>query len=110
MKAMPLAKEQRDWVREHMQQQCDLGVMREVKKGVEDDPLFVTNVVLVAGGQSQTDYRLCGNFVEPNRRIKQSAHPLTDCKSALDNLQGCKIISSLDIKAAFQNIWVPKRL
>lgn len=63
-----------------------LGVLREVVKGQEPDPTFVTNVVLVAGGQSQQDYRLCGNFVQPNTRIKPPAHPLIDCQSALDGL------------------------
>lgn len=33
-----------------MQGQVKLGVLREVLKGKESDPTFVTNVVLVAGG------------------------------------------------------------
>ncbi len=60
--------------------------MRKVIKGKEPDPKFVTNVVLVKGGQSQTEYRLCGNFVQPNMRIKPPAHPMIDCRACLDAL------------------------
>jgi hypothetical protein len=84
--------------------------MKEIVKGKDPDPEFVTNSVLVKGGQSQTDYRFCGNFPQTNSRIKAPAHPMIDCRSSLDGLQGCRIISGIDVKAAFLNIWVPKRL
>lgn len=98
MKPMPYPRHQRQWIREYIASQIRMGVMREVKKGEESDPQFVTNVVLVPDGQSQQDFRFCGNFVQPNTRIQPPAHPLIDCQSALDNLQGSTVLSGIDIK------------
>ena len=63
MKATPPAREERQFVARETQKQEDLGVLRRIDRGKERDPVFVTNLVLVKGGQSQTDYRMCGNFV-----------------------------------------------
>ena len=46
-----------------------MGVIREIDRSKEPDPVFVINAILVKGGQSQQQYRLCGNFPEVNARI-----------------------------------------
>ena len=66
MKAMPLARREREFVRRETAKLESLGVLRRVVAGQEPDPTFVSNVVLVKGGQSQTDYRMCANLVKPN--------------------------------------------
>ena len=77
--------------------------MRKVLPG-EEEPDFIVGVVLVKEGQSQQKYRLCANLVQPNTRIEFSAQPLVSCASALDELQGLKYKSALDIKAGYFNI------
>ena len=51
-KPIPYAKPQREFLKEYMREQCDLGVMKEIIKGKDPDPIFVVGIVLVAGGQS----------------------------------------------------------
>ena len=63
-----------------------MGVYRKVNRHEEDDPLFVSNSVLVAKGQSQQEYRFCGNYVEANSRICKPASPLPDCPAIVDAL------------------------
>ena len=46
----PYAKEQREWLKQYMDKQCELGVLRKVRRGVDPDPTFVQSVVLVKGG------------------------------------------------------------
>lgn len=42
--------------------------------------------------------------------MEATAQPLVGCMAALDELQGCKYKSSLDIKAGFHNIVVREEL
>jgi hypothetical protein len=34
---------------------------------------------------------------------------MIDCKAGIDGLQGCKVVSGVDVKAAFNNLWVKKK-
>lgn len=51
-KPTPLPKKARDWVNNYVGEQIELGVLREVDRSNESDPLFVINLVLVKNGQS----------------------------------------------------------
>ena len=53
MRAASLPPEERAWLRQHMQKQQRLGVVRKLRHGVDPTPTFVSNVVLVKGGQLQ---------------------------------------------------------
>lgn len=108
-KPRPLPARERQWVREYVGAQEALGILKKVPPGGEE-PVFAVNAVLVKGGQSQQDYRLCANLVEPNNRVAPSAQPLVDCEAVRDELQGCKVKSALDIKAGFFNIPIPAEL
>ena len=44
--------QERNWLRQQMSKQQRLGVMRRLVQGVDPTPLFVSNVVLVKGGQT----------------------------------------------------------
>ena len=70
----------------------------------EEEPLFTVGVVLVKGGQSQQDYRLCANLGPVNARVDQSAAPLVGCNQTLDEMQGTPYLSGLDIKAGYFNV------
>ena len=103
-------KEQRAWLREYCQEQCRLGVMRCVHRGIEPDPVFIKGLVLVEGGQSAQSYQACANLVKTNTRITMAAHPAAETGGTMDQLQGCSIYSALDIKAGFHNIPIPAHL
>lgn len=45
-------KKERQWINEHMKKLVELGVVKELKRGVDPDPRFICNVVLVKDGQS----------------------------------------------------------
>lgn len=78
-----------------------MGVYRKVQRHVEPDPLFVSNSILVAKGQSQQEYRFCGNYVEANARVHKPAAPLPDCAAIVDALQNCTFMSAVDIRSGF---------
>ena len=48
-KAIPYPKAEREWLHRYCQEQCALGVLREVRRRVEPDPVFIENFVLVKG-------------------------------------------------------------
>ena len=50
--AIPYPKQERAWLRQYCKEQCALGVLRKVKRGVEPDPIFIETFVLMPGGQS----------------------------------------------------------
>ena len=77
--------EERQWIREYMDSQEKLGIVRRILPG-EPEPRFVVGVVLVKEGQSQQKYRLCANLIQPNTRVEPSAQPLVSCAQALDEL------------------------
>ena len=41
---------ERAWLRQYCEEQCALGVLHEVKRGVEPDPIFIETFVLVPAG------------------------------------------------------------
>ena len=108
--AIPYPKAERAWLRQYCEEQCRLGVLREVKRGIEPDPVFIETFVLVRGGQSAQDYRACANLVRTNTRLAPSGHPAAESAATLDMLQGCNVFSALDMKAGFHNIPIPAHL
>ena len=65
-----------------MQEICQWGVMREVKRG-DPEPLFVSPIVLVGeahgrAAQSGTKYHVCVDFSEANGRMHWPAHSVPD--------------------------------
>lgn len=83
--------------------------MKRVGPG-DEEPTFSVGAVLVKEGQSQQKFRLCANLGPVNTRITQSAQPLNECHSSLDQLQGLKYKSALDVKAGYLNCLIPKIL
>jgi hypothetical protein len=108
-KAIPYAREERQWIREYCAKLCDLGILRQVLPG-DEEPQFAVGAVLVKGGQSQQDHRMCANLTQVNPRIEQLASPLVDISNTLDELQGKPLKSALDVKAGFLNIRIAQRL
>ena len=51
-KAIPYPKAEQKWLLKYCQEQCALGILREVRRGIELDPIFIESFVLVKGGQS----------------------------------------------------------
>ena len=43
---------QREWVRRYCEKQVRMGVYRKIEHHLEPDPVFVSNSILVAKGQS----------------------------------------------------------
>ena len=78
-----------------------MGVYRQVQRGVEPDPLFVLNSILVEKGQSQQQYPFCGNYVEANARIWKPAAHLPDTHAIIDALQHCTYMTTVDIRSGF---------
>lgn len=68
-KPIPYPKEEREWINNYCRSQVELGVMKEIVRGVDKEPAFICNVVLVKEGQSQQKFRFCGNFPPANQRI-----------------------------------------
>ena len=83
--------------------------MRRVTRQ-DEDPLFISSVVLVKEGQSGQKFCLAPNLEEVNSRVQLPVHPMVDCQSVLDQLSGAKLLSALDVKAAFNNIPLPAHL
>ena len=54
-------------------------------------------------------YRLAPNFVEANARMLLPALPMEACPTVLD-CAGAKLLTTLDTKAIFNNISLPKEL
>ena len=48
--AIPYPKQERAWLHQYCEEQCALGVLRKVKRGVEPDSIFIETFVLVPGG------------------------------------------------------------
>ena len=48
-KPMPYKKEERQWIREYISNQVELGLLEEVRPG-DPDPTFIVNCVLVREG------------------------------------------------------------
>ena len=48
---------------------------------------FASNVILVAGAKSGSDYRMCANLTDLNARTKMAKYPITDGRSVIDSLQ-----------------------
>ena len=48
-KPIPYKKEEREWIRGYISNQCDLGILQEIKPG-EQEPVFVVGCVLVREG------------------------------------------------------------
>jgi hypothetical protein len=53
---------------------------------------------------------MCANLVIPNSRLVPAAGPLIDIASALDELQGTRFKSALDVKAGFFNVKIREAL
>ena len=49
-KPLPYPKVAREWVKTYVEKQKELGVLREVIRGRDEEPVFVCNVVLVQEG------------------------------------------------------------
>ena len=78
-----------------------------MQRGVEPDPLFVSNSVLMEKVQSKQQYHFCGNYVEANTRMWKLAAPLPDTHAIIDALQHCTYMTAVDIRSGFQNLKVP---
>ena len=84
-----------------------MGVFRRIHRRVEPDPTFVCNTVLVPKGQSQQQFRFCGNYVEANTMIWKPAAPVPDTHAIIDALLHCTYMTAVDIRSGFQNLKVP---
>ena len=58
--------------------------MREVRRGIERDPVFVEGLVLVKGAQSAQSYRACANLAHTNTQITMAAHSVAESGGTLD--------------------------
>lgn len=76
-------------------------------RGKEDDPTFVSNLLLVP---KKDAWREVANLVTVNTRIGQAVHPVPDCMTVLNELQGSTVLTALDIKSGFHNIPIPPEL
>ena len=97
------------WIEEYLRGQAELGPLKPVTRA-DKDPVFVSSVVLVREGQSGQKFRLAPNLAEVNSRVTLPVQPIPDCQGLLDRLQGAKLLSTLDVKAAFNNIPLPTSL
>ena len=86
-----------------------MGPLKAVTRA-DRDPVFISSVVLVREGQSGQKFRLAPNLEEVNSRVQLPAQPMTECQAVLDRLQGAKLLSTLDVKAAFNNNPLPRDL
>ena len=75
-----------------------------IRSRVNPAPDFESSVVLIKLGQSQQDYRFCGNFVQHSYRVLLPPHPMPECMVILDETLDWLLISVIDIKGAFNNI------
>ena len=82
-------KEKWEWICNYCCKQCHLGVLREVWRGIERDPVFAEGLVLVQGGQSAQTYRASANLFCTNVHITMAAHPAVEMEGTLDTLQCC---------------------
>ena len=48
--AIPYPRAEWAWLRQYCKEQCRLGVLREVRRRIEPDPVFIKTFVLVPGG------------------------------------------------------------
>ena len=78
-----------------------MGEYQKIEHHLATDPMFVFNSILVAKGQSEQEYRFCGNYVEANAHIRKPPAPLPDCSAIVDELQGCTYMSAVDIRSGF---------
>ena len=55
-----------------------------MRRGVEPDPVFIESFVLVKGGQTGYDYRVCANLVHTNMHLALAGHPTMESVATLD--------------------------
>ena len=96
-------------IEEHLCGQAELGPSKRVTQA-DKDPVFVSSVVLVRESQSGQKFHLAPNLAEVNSRVTLPAQPIPVCQGVLDRLLGVKLLSTLDVKAAFNNIPLPTSL
>ena len=104
--------EKHKWINDYLWGQVELGTLREITRA-DKDPQFISSVVLIEDGQSGAagkTYRLTPNLAEANTRVQLPAQHMEECGGVLDKLQGAKLLSALDVKAAFNNIPLPTYL
>lgn len=70
---------------------------------------FASNIVLVKGGQTGQEYRLCGNFPDLNSCTKLTQYFIPGCKTVVDRFYKSRVYSSVDMKAGFMNIPATER-
>ena len=97
------------WIEENLRRQAELGPLKPVI-WADKDPIFVLSAVLVREGQSGQKFQLAPNLAEVNSPVTLPAQPIPDCQGLLDHLQGAKLLSTLDVKATFNNIPLPTSL
>ena len=78
-RATPLPPAKRMWVRRHLAELEEQGVIERVASAK-----FASNIVLVDDWQSGQVYRLCTNFIDLNARTKPPFYPLPDQQAVRD--------------------------
>ena len=95
MRPLPLAV--REEVKAHLQELEEKGVIERVDSSPWVSPMVVTR-------RRSGDIRLCLDLKEVNKGIIPSKHPLPDMEETLHKLRGSVMFSSLDMKAAFNQL------
>ena len=76
----------------------------------DKDPEFVSSMVFMRDFQLEQKLGLATNLAEVNSRLRLLTQPIPDYQGMLDCLQGTRVLSPLDVKAAFNNIPLPPSL
>ena len=95
MRPLPLAV--REEVKAHLQELEEKGVIERVDSSPWVSPMVITR-------RRSGDIRLCLDLKEVNKGIIPSKHLLPDTEETLHKLRGSVMFSSLDMKAAFNQL------
>ena len=74
---IPYSPAETDWIEDYLQSQAELGTLRRVTRQ-DEDPLFISSVVLVKEGQSGQKYHPAPNLEEVNSQVQLPVHPMVD--------------------------------
>lgn len=76
--AMRLQPEQEEWLNEYLDDLVAKGVIAPVE--ADEQPQFVTPLLLVPNAQSGQPYRVCHNIIPVNKRTPELHHVLHDTR------------------------------
>ena len=104
MQAAPAVK---DWLRDKVARNCEIGRLCQIVRGRERDPTFVSNMILVP---KRDHWREVANLLQANSHIAHPVHLLPNCMTILNALSGSSVITALDIKSGFHNAPIREEL